>query len=60
MVVVATLGLVKGQEAIRDPGQTREQVNLSLLYIVGALVMAVHGLISHRQAVQAYDEALED
>jgi hypothetical protein len=56
LVVVGVIGLVSGDEVIRDPGQADEQF-LALIYFVGALVMLVNGWLSHSQTVQHYREA---
>lgn len=60
LLVIAILGLpfFLGGEAIRDPGQKREGY-LVLIYLVGAAVMLVNGVLSHRQTVQHYEESKE-
>jgi hypothetical protein len=58
LLIIAVIGLVAGQEAIRDPGQKREG-GLVWIYVGGAIVMAINGWISHRQTVQHYQEELE-
>jgi hypothetical protein len=57
---IGLLGLpfIKGDAAIRDPGQRREN-NLYLLYFGAALVMLVNGVITHSQTVQHYKETTE-
>ncbi|MBX3096104.1 MAG: hypothetical protein KF812_04520 [Fimbriimonadaceae bacterium] len=55
LLIVALWGLVQGQEAIRDPGQKREN-GLVLMYFGGAVLMVVNGYLTHLQAVQAYEE----
>jgi len=57
LLVLAIIGLpfIRGDQAIRDPGQKHEN-GLSLLYFVAAVVMFVNGYISHRQTVQQYEE----
>ena len=57
LALVALVGFVKGDMAIRDPGQKHE-TGLGLLYLVAAAVMLVNGWISHRQTVQHYEETL--
>jgi hypothetical protein len=47
-----------GEEGIRDPGQKREG-GLVLIYMAGAVVMLVNGVLSHRQTVQHYLESKE-
>ncbi|MBX3118512.1 MAG: hypothetical protein KF784_05565 [Fimbriimonadaceae bacterium] len=61
LVVIAILGLpfLAGSEAIRDPGQKREG-GLVLIYLGGAIVMLINGILSHRQTVKAYEEHLND
>jgi hypothetical protein len=58
LFVIGILGLpfLLGEEAIRDPGQKREG-GLVLIYLVGAVVMFVNGVLSHRQTVQHYEES---
>lgn len=55
LAVVAMIGLVRGEEAIRDPGQIKEN-GLVLINFLAAVVMVVNGLVSHKLAVQAYEE----
>lgn len=55
LVIIAIAGLFSGEASIRDPGQKREG-GLVLLYLAGAVIMFVNGIISHRQTIQAYDE----
>jgi hypothetical protein len=52
---VALFGAVQGQEAIRDPGQKREN-GLVLMYLGGAALMIINGYLTHRQAIQTYEE----
>lgn len=61
LFVIAIIGLpfVAGQEAIRDPGQKREN-GLSLFYFGGAVLMLVNGLLSHWQTVKHYNERSEE
>lgn len=56
LLVVAGIGLVYGEPAIRDPGQIREQ-GLVGINLLASLVMLVNGFISHQLAVQNYHEA---
>jgi len=60
LLVVGIIGLpfLFKDEAIRDPGQADEP-RLWLIYFAGALIMFVGGVLSHKQTVQAYQEALE-
>lgn len=58
LFILCILGLIGGDAAIRDPGQTRES-SLWLLYLVAAVVMFVNGYMSHAQTVQNYRETVE-
>lgn len=58
LFVVAILGLIQGPQAIRDPGQKREDHLVVLIYFAGAVVMLVNGLLSHRQTVKHYHEVV--
>ena len=60
LVIIGIIGMpfFAGENAIRDPGQKREG-GLVLLYFVGAAIMLINGLLSHRQTVQAYNELPE-
>lgn len=51
----AVWGLIAGEHVIRDPGQVKEG-GLVLIYLGGAVVMLVHGIISHQQATQHFEE----
>jgi hypothetical protein len=55
ILVVAVVGFVRGEDAIRDPGQKRES-NLALMYVVGGILMLGNGLLTHRQSLAAYEE----
>lgn len=57
LVVLSILAMVKGDAAIRDPGQKREG-GLAIWYLIAAASMYVNGWISHRQTVQHYQEAI--
>jgi len=60
LFILGIIGLpfVAGEDAIRDPGQKREN-GLALLYFLGAAIMLVNGWLSHSQTVQHYQETLE-
>ncbi len=58
LFVVAIFGLIRGPEAIRDPGQKREDHLVVLIYLAGAVVMLINGLLSHRQTVMHYHEVV--
>ncbi len=60
LLVVAGAGIVGGDALIRDPGQVNERMPLFLIYLGGAVVLLVNGLLSHRQAVQSFEEAEDD
>lgn len=55
LMIAALAGIVGGPELIRDPGQTDEPY-LQWIYVAGAVVMFVNGMLSHRQYVQQYEE----
>jgi hypothetical protein len=55
LLIIGVVGLVAGDNAVRDPGQKVED-HLWGLYFIAAVVMLVGGLISHRQTVQQYQE----
>lgn len=57
LLIVALIGLpfLGGDNTIRDPGQKHED-NLFLLYFVACAVMLVNGWISHKQAIQQFEE----
>jgi len=59
LALLAVFGLIGGDNVIRDPGQRRES-SLWVIYILASVVMAINGFLSHRQTVQAYNEALEN
>jgi hypothetical protein len=52
---IVGLPMFGGDEAIRDPGQKRED-SLYLLYFVASVVMFVNGWLSQKQAVQHFEE----
>ena len=60
LLIVGLIGLpfVKGDAAIRDPGQKREN-NLWIIYLVATGVMVSNGVMSHRQTVQQFEEQQE-
>ena len=61
LVLLTLIGLpfLGGDKAIRDPGQKTEHIPLFVIYLVGAVVMVVNGVLSHRQTLQQYDEETE-
>lgn len=52
------LALLKGDGVIRDPGQ-KEESGLAFIYLGGAAVMWLNGVLSHRHTVQQYNELKE-
>jgi hypothetical protein len=58
LFILGIVGLIAGENSIRDPGQKREH-GLAWLYFVGAIIMLVNGFISHSQTVQHYQETLQ-
>lgn len=55
LLVLAILGLARGEDAIRDPGQKFE-TGLVMFYFVGGIAMLVNGWLTHHQATQAFEE----
>lgn len=55
LLILGVIGLVSGDDTIRDPGQKVEH-HLWALYFVAAVVMLIGGFISHKQTVQQYQE----
>lgn len=51
-------GFIKGQDAIRDPGQVDEN-GLVWIYLGSAVAMLVNGILSHKHTVQLYQEQEE-
>ena len=56
LVLLSLGGIVAGDPAIRDPGQKTEHIPLFVLYFVAAIVMAINGVLSHRQTLQQFAE----
>lgn len=59
LLILAIVGIVGGDAAIRDPGQRKED-NLWIVYLGAAIAMLINGVLSHRQTVQHYQEAMEN
>lgn len=61
LFILSIIGLpfLGGDQAIRDPGQKREN-GLALLYFLGAVIMLVNGWLSHRQTVQHHNETVAE
>lgn len=55
LLVLGVLGFIKGDDFIRDPGQLKEK-NLSVIYILCAVVMLVNGLISHKMWLKQFED----
>lgn len=55
LAALAIWGLVQGENVIRDPGQVFE-TGLVGFYALGAAIMLLNGWLTHRQAIQAYEE----
>ncbi len=55
LALIGLLGLVKGSDFIRDPGQPSSG-SLSLFYLLAALVFGVNGVVSHRTSLKVYEE----
>ncbi len=58
LFLLAIVGLVAGSDLIRDPGQTDES-GLPWIYLGGAIVMLINGILSHRHTVQLFNEEKE-
>lgn len=52
-------GLFAGESVIRDPGQVREG-GLVWIYLGGAVVMLVNGWMTHRSALQQFEDAEDE
>ena len=59
LALLAVWGAVTNEDKIRDPGQKYE-TGLVLLYAVGATVMLLNGWMTHKQAIQLYQETVGD
>ena len=59
LFVLTLVGMLGGQDAIRDPGQVRES-GLVWIYLGGAAAMLVNGLLTHQQAIRHFAESQED
>lgn len=55
---LALWGLVAGEAVIRDPGQVPEG-GLVWIYLGGAAVMLVNGLMTHAQAIKHFQQVSE-
>lgn len=59
LLVVGLIGLVRGEDLIRDPGQ-RPESHLAFWYIAAAVVMFVNGWLSHRSSIRDFNEGIEE
>ena len=59
LLLLGVLGLVKGDKAIRDPGQIHES-NLWMIYLAASVVMLINGLISHKAYLAQWDGTEEN
>lgn len=59
LLILGVLGIIFGDKAIVDPGQEKE-THLYWIYLVGAVVMWVNGVISHAQTEQQYQALQEE
>lgn len=59
LFILAVVGLFGGDDVIRDPGQVRES-GLFWIYLGGAVLMIVNGLLTHQQAQRHFAESQED
>lgn len=55
LIILAIVGIISGEGAIRDPGQVREN-GLIWMYLAGGIIMLTNGYLSHRQAVMMHDQ----
>jgi hypothetical protein len=55
LLIVAVIGFVRGESAIRDPGQVFE-TGLPFFYLLGALIMFANGWMTHRHAAKRFEE----
>ena len=55
LALIGIMGLVKGSDYIRDPGQVANG-SLPLFYLLAAAVFVVNGLVSHRSSMKVHEE----
>jgi len=53
--LIGILGMIKGADFIRDPGQSTLS-SLPFFYLLAAAVFVVNGLVSHRSSLKAHEE----
>ena len=54
LALIGLIGLAKGAEYIRDPGQP--SASAPLYYLLAAAVFVVNGIVSHRSSLRNYHE----
>jgi hypothetical protein len=59
LFVIAVLGLMRGADYIRDPGQP-DNPTLGWWYMLASALFFVNGWVSHQATVQAYLDAKEE
>ena len=55
LALIGILGLIRGAEYIRDPGQP-SAAGLAFYYLLAAAVFVINGVVSHRSSIRAYNE----
>ena len=55
LALIGILGLIRGAEYIRDPGQ-RSAAGLAFYYLLAAAVFVINDVVSHRSSIRAYNE----
>ena len=55
LTVIGILGLIRGADYIRDPGQPSAS-SLPFYYLLAAAIFVINGFVSHRSHLRAYNE----
>jgi len=55
LLLLAIFGAIRGEDSIRDPGQVFE-TGIVWIYLGGSVVMLINGWMTHRQALQHFEE----
>lgn len=55
LALIGLLGLARGAEYIRDPGQP-SSAGHPLYYLLAAAVFVMNGVVSHRSSLRTYHE----